>query len=222
MAARQAKEEATGKKIGGKKPSAPTPGPRAKDQINLTDEASRIMREADGGFEQSYNAQAMVDTESMLVVVADVTQAANDKEQVAPALAKLRALPAGVGCPEQLLGDNGYFSARNVAICHEAGIEPLLAVGRDEHHPHWSERFGEPAPPPEDATPLERMKHRLKSTAGKAVYALRKQTVEPVFGIVKSVLGFRQFSLRGLENVRHEWTLVCLAWNLKRMAVLCP
>ena len=222
MAARQAKEEVTGKKIGGKKPSAPTPGPRSKDQINLTDEASRIMREADGGFEQSYNAQAVVDTESMLVVVADVTEAANDKEQVAPALAKLQSLPAEVGCPEQLLGDNGYFSARNVAICHEAGIEPLLAVGRDEHHPHWSERFAEPAPLPEDATPLERMKHRLKSTAGKAIYALRKQTVEPVFGIVKSVLGFRQFSLRGLENVRHEWTLVCLAWNLKRMAVLRP
>jgi hypothetical protein len=77
---------------------------------------------------------------------------------------------------------------------------------------------------PEDPAPtlVEKMKHRLKTREGKALYALRKQTVEPVFGIIKSVMGFRQFSLRGLENVQNEWTLVCLAWNLKRMAALRP
>jgi transposase len=155
LAARQAKEEATGKKTGGRPPAAPTAGPCPTDQVNLTDEESRIMRAADGGFEQSYNAQAVVDTESMLVVVPFVTQAVNDKEQVQPALEKLQALPEEVGRPETLLGDNGYFSERNVNLCREAGIEPMLAVGRDAHHPHWSDRFSEPPPPPDNATPLQ-------------------------------------------------------------------
>ena len=222
MAARQAKAEATGKKPGGREPTAPTPGPRPDDQINLTDEESRIMRIAGGGFEQSYNAQAAVDTESMLVVVPFVTQAGNDKEQIQPTVERLQALPEEVGCPEKMLADTGYFSLQNVMTCHEAGIEPMLAVGREGHHPHWSERFEEPLPLADNATPLEAMKHRLKTQKGKALYALRKQTVEPVFGSIKSVMGFRQFLLRGLENVQNEWTLVCLAWNLKRMAVLRP
>ena len=221
-AARQAKAEATGKKPGGREPTAPTPGPRPDDQINLTDEESRIMRIAGGGFEQSYNAQAAVDTESMLVVVPFVTQAGNDKEQIQPTVERLQALPEEVGCPEKMLADTGYFSLQNVMTCHAAGIEPMLAVGREGHHPHWSERFEEPLPLADNATPLEAMKHRLKTQKGKALYALRKQTVEPVFGSIKSVMGFRQFLLRGLENVQNEWTLVCLAWNLKRMAVLRP
>ena len=221
-AARQAKEEKTGKKPGGKKPTAPVAGPRPDDQLNLTDEESRIMRVTDGGFEQCYNAQAVVDHATMLVLVPFVTQAGNDKEQVEPALVGIQALPAEVGRPEALVGDNGFFSERNVTLCHAAGIEPLLAVGRDTHHPHWEERFSEPPPLADNATPMETMKHRLKTQAGKAIYAFRKQTVEPVFGIIKSVMGFRQFSLRGFENVQHEWTLVCLAWNLKRMAVLRP
>jgi hypothetical protein len=95
-------------------------------------------------------------------------------------------------------------------------------VGRDGHHPAWRERFEEPAPLPATANRVAQMKHRLKTRAGRAIYALRKQTVEPVFGIIKSVMGFRQFLLRGLANASHEWTLVCLAWNLKRMAVLHP
>jgi hypothetical protein len=98
----------------------------------------------------------------------------------------------------------------------------LFAVARDAHHPHWRERHSEPAPLPEDAAPLQAMAHRLKTKAGRALYALRKQTVEPVFGIIKSVMGFRQFSLRGLDKVSGEWRLVCLAWNVKRMAVLRP
>ncbi|HEX9718233.1 MAG TPA: IS1182 family transposase [Ramlibacter sp.] len=222
MAKRQAKEAATGKKPGGKPPTPPAPGPRADDQLNLTDEDSRIMKVADGGFEQCYNAQALVDTESMLVMVPHLTQAGNDKEQVEPMLARIGALPEGLNQPDQLLADTGFFSERNVQCCQAAGIEPLIAVGRDEHHPDWRSRFEEPAPLERPASHVEQMKHALKTKVGRAAYALRKQTVEPVFGIIKSVMGFRQFLLRGVDNVRNEWTLVCLAWNLKRMAVLRP
>ena len=222
MAAREAKAKASGKKPGGKPPQPPQAGPRPDDQVNLTDEDSRIMKVAGGGFEQCYNAQAVVDTESMLVMAPHVTAAGNDKEQVEPMLEHIQSLPEGLNQPEQLLADTGFFSAHNVQCCHRAGIEPLIAVGRDEHHPDWRSRFKEPAPLDGPASHVEQMRHALKTKTGRAAYALRKQTVEPVFGIIKSVMGFRQFLLRGLDNVRNEWTLVCLAWNLKRMAVLRP
>jgi transposase len=221
-AAREAKADATGKAPRGKPPEPPEAGPRPDDQINLTDEESRIMPVAGGGFEQCYNAQAVVDTESLLVLVPEVVQAPNDKQQVAPMLGKLQALPEGLDRTEELLADNGYFSEANVNACEAAGIGPLIALKRDEHHPHWSERFAEPEVPAPAATPLERMANRLKTRPGRAAYGLRKQTVEPVFGIIKSVLGFRQFLTRGLANVQNEWRLVCLAWNLKRMAALRP
>jgi len=221
MAARAAKA-AKGKKPTGKPPKPPESGPRGDDQINLTDEESRIMKVAGGNFEQCYNAQAVVDTESMLILAPHVTQATNDKEQVEPMVAKVHANPEGLNRPETWLADTGYYSEKNVTTCVAAEIEPLIAVKRDEHHPGWRERFTEPAPLADDASPVEVMKHKLKTRAGRAAYALRKQTVEPVFGIIKSVMGFRQFLLRGLDNVRNEWTLVCLAWNLKRMAVLRP
>ena len=222
LAARQATQAATGKKPRGKEPQLPQPGPRPEDQINLTDEESRIMPVSGGGFEQCYNAQALVDTDSLLVLAARITQAPNDKEQLQPMLAAVQALPDGLNIPDHLLADNGFCSEANVIACHEAGIEPLIALARDSHHPHWRERFSEPAPLAGEATPLETMAHALQTRVGKARYALRKQTVEPVFGIIKSAMGFRQFLLRGLEHVTHEWTLVCLAWNLKRMAVLRP
>lgn len=222
LAQRQAKQAASGKKPGGKPPAPPQAGPAACDQINLTDDDSRIMKVAGGGFEQCYNAQALVDTESMLVLFPQLTQAGNDKEQVEPMLARIAALPEGLNPPQRLLADTGYFSEHNVQCCHAAGIEPLIAVGRDDHHPHWRSRFEEPAALGQPASAVEQMKHALKTRAGRAAYALRKQTVEPVFGIIKSVMGFRQFLLRGLDKVRNEWTLVCLAWNLKRMAVLRP
>lgn len=222
LAARAQKEAETGKKPKGKGPKPPQAGPRADDQINLTDEESRIMPVAGGGFEQSYNAQAVVDTESMLIVATHVTQATNDKEQVAPMVKKVQANPEGLNQPATWLADTGYYSEKNVTMCVAAKIEPLIAVKRDAHHPGWRERFSEPEPLAEGASAVETMKHRLKTRAGRAAYALRKQTVEPVFGIIKSVMGFRQFLLRGLDNVTHEWTLVCLAWNLKRMAVLRP
>ncbi len=222
MAKREAKEKATGKKPGGKPPQPPESGPQTGDQINLTDEESRIMPVAGGGFEQCFNAQAVVDTESMLILASHVTQATNDKEQVKPMLKKVQANPEGLNQPQTWLADTGYCSEKNVAACVDAKIEPMIAVKRDDHHPHWRERFSEPEALVDGATPVEAMKHRLKTRAGRAAYALRKQTVEPVFGIIKSIMGFRQFLLRGLANVTNEWTLVCLAWNLKRMAVLRP
>src|SRR6516164_7472290 len=220
MAAREAKAKARGKKPGGRPPAPPAAGPGASDQINLTDEDSRIMPVAGGGFEQCYNAQAAVTAESLLVVATDVVQAANDKQQIEPMLGKLAALPADLGQPQTVLGDNGYFSAANVAACAAAGIEPLLALGRAPHHPSLAERFAAAPPAPENPTPLEAMTHRLATPEGKKLYGLRKHTPEPVFGIIKSVLGFRQFLLRGLDKVRGEWRLVTMAWNLKRIFAL--
>jgi hypothetical protein len=158
----------------------------------------------------------------MLILATHVTQATNDKEQITPMVQKVQANPKGLNHPATWLADTGYYSENNVKTCVAAGIEPLIAVKRDAHHPDWRERFTEPAPLAEDASPVDTMKHNLKTRAGRAAYALRKQTVEPVFGIIKSVMGFSQFLLRGLVNAQHEWTLVCLAWNLKRMAALRP
>ena len=153
IAARAAK--ARGKKPGGKPPAPPVAGPRPTDQINLTDEDSRIMPVAGGGFEQCYNAQAVVAADSLLVVATDVVQAANDKQQLEPMLGKLAALPADLGTPQTMLGDNGYFSAANVAACAATGIEPLLALGRALHHPPLDKRFAAAPPVPEKPTPLE-------------------------------------------------------------------
>ena len=220
LAKRAEKEKATGKKPGGKPPTAPTPGPKDSDQINLTDEESRIMPVSGGGFEQAYNAQAAVDTESMLVFATGLTQAPNDKEQVKPMLETLAVQTPRLGKVTGLIADTGFCSETNIAACETAGIVPLIAVAKEDHHPNWRERHSEPPALPEDATPLQTMAHRLKTKAARALYALRKQTIEPVFGIIKSVMGFRQFSLRGLTKVTGEWSLVCLAWNLKRLAVL--
>jgi hypothetical protein len=222
LAARAAKIAATGKKPGGKPPQAPTEGTQPSDQINLTDEESRIMPVAGGGFEQCYNAQAAVAAGSMLVVAVNVVQAPNDKQQLAPMLGKIETLPEELGEAETLLADTGYFSTANVETCEKAGIEPLIAMGRQSHHPPLQERFATATPAPENPTPVEAMAHRLKTPVGKTLYALRKQTPEPVFGIIKSVLGFRQFSLRGLDKVRGEWSLVTMAWNMKRLFVLNP
>jgi hypothetical protein len=222
LAARDAKAAATGRKPRGKPPQPPVEGPLPTDQINLTDEQSRIMPVAGGGFEQCYNAQAVVAAGSLLVVAADVVQAPNDKRQLSPMLDKLAALPEDLGQPETLLADTGYFSAANVEACQTAGIAPLIALGREAHHPSLSERFAEAPSAPDDPTAVEAMAHRLKTLEGRKLYAQRKHTPEPVFGIIKSVLGFRQLLLRGLDKVRGEWNLVTMAWNLKRMVVLSP
>src|SRR5208282_2430869 len=133
-----------------------------------------------GGFDQCYNAQAAVAAGSLLVVAGAVSQAPNDKQQLEPMLDKIEALPDELGKPECLLADTGYFSAANVAACEKAGIEPLIAMGRQPHHPPSAERFEAAPEAPEDPTPVEAMAHRLKTPAGRALYALRKQMPEPV------------------------------------------
>jgi transposase len=223
LAARAEQEKRTGKKPPGRPPEPPTGGVQDKDQVNLTDDDSRIMRVAGGGFDQCYNAQAVVATGSMLIVAAEVTQAANDKEQLVPMIQKLQALPKELGRAKRILADNGYLSARNVEQCLAAKIEPLIATGRTPHHMSWKQRFAAAAKsPPDSATPLQKMAHRLKTPRGRKLYALRKQTPEPVFGIIKSVMGYRQCLLRGLESVKGEWNLVAMSWNIKRMFALQP
>src|SRR5215212_3852973 len=149
LAARDAKAAATGRKPRGKPPQPPVEGPLPSDQINLTDAESRIMPVAGGGFEQCYNAQAVVATGSLLVVAADVCQATNDKQQLAPMLGKIDTLPAELGRPDTLLADSGYFSAANVTFCQAAEIEPLIAAGRQHHHPSLHERFAAAGPAPD-------------------------------------------------------------------------
>jgi transposase len=217
MATRAAKAAATGKKPRGRLPEPPAEGPGPTDQVNLTDEESRIMPVPGGGFEQCYNAQAAVTAGSLLVVATNVVQATNDKQQVEPMLGKLGALQEELGKVETLLADTGYFSESNVQACIAAGIDPLIAMGRQSHHPPLGERFAPAPPPPDTPTPVAAMAHRLKTPEGRKLYALRKQIPEPVFGIIKSALGFRQFLLRGLDNVRGEWNLVTMAYNVKRL-----
>ena len=218
-AKRQAQREA-GKKPRGPEPQAPSSEPRASDQVNLTDEPSRIMPSSRGGFEHSYNAQAAVDTATMLVLTAHVTQAPNDMRQIVPVLDKVLALPKALGEVSTLLADTGYCSQANVQACEAKEIEPMLSMKRESHHIAVLERFAQDAPAPETADPMVKMAHRLGTQAGRALYGLRKQTVEPVFGIIKRVMGWRQMSMRGLDKARGEWSLVTMAWNIKRLHVL--
>ena len=155
LKAREEKIAATGKKPGGRQPAVPVEGPLPADQINLTDPASRIMPVAGGGFEQCYNAQAVVAEGSMMVIAADVVQAPNDKQQLEPMLDKLDDLPDALGTADALLADNGYFSESNVNACAGAGIDPVIAMGREAHHPTLDERFAAAPEPPTDPTPLE-------------------------------------------------------------------
>ncbi|TFG68788.1 MAG: IS1182 family transposase, partial [Anaerolineales bacterium] len=219
IAERSEKEQKTGKKPKGFTPKPPTPGPTGKDQVNLTDSESRIMPSG-RGFEQAYNAQATVDNTSMLIVADCISQNPNDKQELKPAIDRIEALPRELGVVDALIADNGYFSETNVTSCEAKQIAPYIAPGREGHNQPLMERFAEPPPIPDDADCVARMKYRLKTAAGKAIYATSKCTVEPVFGIIKAVMGFRSFLLRGLELVTGEWKLVYIAWNLKRLHVL--
>jgi len=220
VAERAKKERETGKKAKGKQPKPPKAGPTAKDQVNLTDEESRIMPVSGGGFEQAFNAQAGVDIASKLIIASHVTQQPNDKQELKPTLENLAALPKELGTVTELVADNGYFSETNVTACEDKGIKPYIAVDRQEHNQPLWDRFSEPPPLADDADSVTRMKHRLRTMAGKAVYAQRKVTSEPVFGIIKAVMGFRSFLLRGFEAVQGEWSLVCMAFNIKRLHTL--
>ena len=220
LAEREQKAKERGRKPGGKAPKPSEPGPKPHDQVNLTDEESRIMPTSGGGFMQAFNAQTCVDVDTMLIVATHVTQQPNDKQQIEPAIEILEQLPEQLGQVNEIIADAGYFSKSNVDACEDAGISSLIAVGRDKHNRNLEERLSKPEPLAEDEDSVAKMKYRLKSPEGKAIYGVRKSTVVPVFGIIKSVLGYRQFMRRGLENVDAEWTLVSLAGNLKRLHVL--
>jgi transposase len=219
MQERAEKARQSGRTPRGRAPKPPTPGPRDKDQYNFTDPQSRIMKHSSTeGFEQDYNAQIAVDQESLLIVGESLSNHPTDQQEVEPTL---DSIPPDVGSPEAAALDAGYFSEANIAIFERRAIEPYIASGRDEHHPSWCERFAQLAEPPgQDASPKVKMAYKLKTAIGKAIYGLRKCTVEPVIGIIKEVLGFRQFSLRGETAVAGEWCLVCLAFNLKRLHTL--
>lgn len=217
---RAEKEKARGRKLGGKAAIAPQPGPQSKDQMNFTDSESRIMPVSGGGFEQAYNAQASVDMETMLIVGNHVSQQTNDKQEVEPALAQLDQLPGSLGKVKKAALDSGFFSEHNTNCFEAKEIEPYISAGRQTHNLSLEERLAPAPSPPLNPDAVTAMKHRLKTEAGKEFYAKRKSTVEPVFGIIKEVMGFRRFMLRGLEAVTGEWTLVCIAFNLKRLCRL--
>jgi transposase len=223
VAARVARQQ-RGEKPRGPGPTPPSPEPKPKEQYNFTDPESRIMKSG-GGFEQCYNAQAVVEVESRLIVGERVSQAANDKQELVPTLA---AIAPAVGTGASVLADSGFFSDAAVqqveptAAGAPTGLVVYAPLDKTSHHRSVAdlEKQPEPAAPAAGASVAEVMRHRLKTSAGKALYKLRQQTVEPAFGIIKAALGFRQFLLRGLEQVSLEWTLVTLAYNLKRLHTL--
>jgi transposase len=191
--------------------------PEDKDQYNFTDPESRIMKGADG-FVQAYNAQAAVEPTMLLIVGQAVTEAANDKKQLEP---MVEAIEQQSGRrPDAILADNGYCSEENLAYLESAGqpekkIDGFIATGKQKHGEH---RLPSPRGPlPKGATRVDKMKRRLKTKVGKAIYAARKCVVEPVFGQIKQARGFRQFLLRGKEKVKGEWALVCLTHNILRL-----
>lgn len=192
-------------------------------QANFSDPESRIMKAGNGNhFEQAYNAQAAVEVESLLIVGQRVSQAPNDKEQLVPTL---QAIPSSVGRVEGVLVDSGFCSEAAVGQVERSeggqptGTTVYAALEKTSHHRSVEdlEKKAEPPAVPEGSPVLEVLQQRMKTRAGKAKYKLRQQTVEPVFGIIKSVIGFRRFLLRGLEKVSLEWTWVSVAYNLKRL-----
>ena len=213
---REGKARRSGRTPRGRGPTPPTPGPRDKDQYNFTDPDSRIMKNStDQGFDQHYNVQVAVTQGDLLVVGESLSNHPNDQAEAKPTM---DSIPTALGKPKAAALDNGYFSQTNIEAFDSRGIEPYIATGGDSHNQSWQERFAaEPTPPPADASPKVKMAYKLKTEVGKAIYAARKSTVEPVIGVIKEVLGFRQFSLRGEVAAAGEWCLVCLAFNLKRL-----
>jgi len=217
LAEREKEERRTGKKKRGSKPQAPDPEQARPDdtaQRNFTDAESRIMPDGGnkGSFVQGYNAQIAVDSASQVIVAAEVTQETNDKKQLLPMLAQI-ATNLGQK-PEKVSADTGYFSAANVTDESVKDVDLYVATGRDKQS-DAVQTSGDP--PPRDASPKEAMRRKLRTAAGRAVYKMRKAIVEPVFGQVKEQRGFRRFSLRGKENVRREWRLVCAVSNLLKL-----
>jgi transposase len=219
MREREKKARKTKRGPRGRKPKPPEPGPRDKDQYNFTDPDSRIMKNStNGGFDQHYNVQVAVDQESFLVIANGLSNHPNDKQEAEPTL---DAIDPRLGKPKAAAMDNGYFSIANIMACEQRSIEPFIATGNEAHYLDLETLLAEPPEAPgEEASPGVKMAYKLQTEAGQAIYRLRKCTVEPVIGILKEILGFRQFSLRGLLAAAGEWCLVCLAFNLKRLHTL--
>jgi transposase len=222
----QAKRETEGRPRRGKEPAPVDSNPEEKAQTNFTDPEAKIMKQSNKGFDYSYNAQAVVDSAEQIIVAAEVTSEANDKQQAVPmAQATLDNLNAagikrpmgadGKPAPIPNTADSGYFSEKAVEETEQIGMDPHFAVGRQKHHEA-------PIPPPAtvpsaQAIAKEKMQQKLRSATGKALYAARKHIVEPVFGQIKSARGVRKFLLRGLEKVSAEWQLICLTHNLLKI-----
>lgn len=207
-----------GGEAGSSKPPAGIP--EDKEQRNFTDPESRIMLDgATKAFVQGFNGQAAVDCSSQVIVAADVSQQANDKQQIVPMVEQIEENLGEI--PDRVLADNGYFSEANVQYLAENHMEPLIAPERTKHTDN-------PAPAPRGRIPnemslVERMGRKLKTKEGKKTYSKRKESVEPVFGQIKEARGIRAFLLRGLEKVRGEWRLICLTHNiLKLWGLFCP
>ena len=217
---REAQQERTGKKPRGKPPSPPSPGPNDGDQYNFTDPESRIMKNSkDDGFNQHFNCQGAVDQESLLVVGNSLSNHANDTAEAEPTLA---SIPEELGPIAAAALDTGFFSDVNRAALAARDIDAYIATGRIPHNTSWQAYFEEAGdPPPEGASAREQMAYKLRTALGKAIYRRRKCTVEPVIGQIKEIMGFRQFSLRGIAAAAGEWSLVCLAYNLRRLHRLC-
>ena len=217
IAARAEAAERSGRKPGGRPPAPPSPLPAPGAQYNFTDPESRVMKNStDKGFNQCYNAQIAVEQTGRFIVGYALSNHPNDK---AEATAALDAIPPCVGVPAAAALDTGYFSLHNIEQLEERGTIPLIACRKQVHGLNW-ERFHQPrenAPSPDEASPLERMIFALDTTFGHDIYSRRKSTVEPVFGILKSIQRFRQFSLRGEACAGDELGIVCLAYNLKRL-----
>jgi len=222
MAERQVRK-LDGKPMKGREPQEPSEAAGGKDQFNFTDSESRIMKAGNGDhFEQCYNAQAAVDADgSMLIVGEHVSDQVNDKKQLVPGV---ESICSEVKVVEAVLVDSGFYSEKAVDEVErfqegKAAITVYAAVEKQSHHRTVTdlEKKQEPEPLAENAPVQEKMRHRLKTAAGRQLYRLRKQTVEPVFGIIKEVMGFRRFSMRGKKKASLEWTLVTLAYNIKRL-----
>lgn len=210
-------EKKKNRKPRGKEPRPPSETPPGNRQYNFTDPESRIMKAGGSNFEQAFNAQAAVDTETLLIVGGYVTDAPTDKQQLVPAV---QSIPAQVAAPAAILADTGYYGDEHIVKAEsDSGATVYCAQAKSGHRLCVAdlEKQESPAAPPRDAPMKEQMAHRLKTAEGKALYKLRKQTVEPVFGVIKEVMGFRRFSMRGKEKAGTEWRLVCLSYNLKKM-----
>ena len=222
----EAQRQRTGTKRRGRAPGPIVETPAEKAQINFTEPELSIMKTANKGWDCCGNAQASVADGCQIILACEVTAECNDKRQAEPMAQATRGQldQAGMAPAADETGDRplipavldtGYFSESAVAALERAGFDPYIATERQRHHGATSAAASEPAVAP--ATAKEKMQAKLKTTAGRAVYARRKAIVEPVFGQIKEARGFRRFLLRGLDQIRGEWRLVCLTHNLLKI-----